>query len=844
MTLRTLPLLALLFAPLARAGVTEQAYARGVGLIQRLYLHPDDVDGPKLLQSSARALADHIDWLMVEPAGDAVHLRHGDGTPIGSVSVANLDTLPDALRALEQVVRDAGYPIDPELDLRLAIVEGLTDALDRHSRVLEGDGLERFDVRLKGTLVGIGATLELLQGHLTVGELVPDGPAALGGMKTGDVIERIDDRATTNITLREATQQLRGELGSEVRLDLLRGEERVQLTLKRAEVVVPNVTHKVLAGKVGYVAVDHFSQRTVQNLDASLVALRAAGALDHGLVIDLRGNTGGSMKEAARSADRFVDKGLLIRTVGPDGGQVQNLQSHMEAIEEPEDLNIPVAFLVDERTASGSEIFAGALLELDRAVLVGTRSYGKGTVQKIYNLDPSSRLKLTVAQYLLANDRAIDGAGLVPDVVIRPIDLDSYGARFRAWGPTETGVPLAQIVPYVHEATSWRGEKTPQGDSPLELARRAVLQATGPGRDATLASLQAAAAELRLEEEQHLAEALAAHAIDWSLPDDPLTDTPSAPLLRVSSAPDPDHPDGVLVRVTATNPGDHPLHRVLVQLTAPNYSVWDGLIVPIGLVPAQGEASGQVSVPLRPGVLPREDEVSAVLHAAEPLAPATQSVVLGARSGVLPQLAVTAHLVRDASGARAVVDVHNLSRPGVVNLDLHFGFPGDTDVELVDASARVPLLLGGQSEQAELALAIGPDAPAVLPLRLKLECEHYGDLVSWPLALPVDGSSVTLQAPALSTPGRALAAPVGRYDLKVDVSDDRAIAHVVAWSDGQKVGWWGDHAAIQHLIVPIDLHVGENTVVLRAQDDQGLSADLRVVIRGEAEATVDAAPER
>src|SRR5262249_10167246 len=149
------------------------------------------------------------------------------------------------------------------------------------------------------------------------------------------------------------------------------------------------------------------SQQTVENLRAAMAELDRAGALDAGLVIDLRGNTGGSMKESASVADLFLGEGLLLRTQGSDGGRVQNLQAEMFATRAGTEPDIPLVVVVDDRTASGSEILAGALLELGRAALIGTRTFGKGTVQKVYNLGPDVRFKLTVARYILANDREI-----------------------------------------------------------------------------------------------------------------------------------------------------------------------------------------------------------------------------------------------------------------------------------------------------------------------------------------------------------------------------------------------------------------------------------------------------
>ncbi|MCA9570931.1 MAG: PDZ domain-containing protein, partial [Myxococcales bacterium] len=484
-------MLPLLLIGLAGAsGLSDRAYERAIDLVDGLYLYPEQLDANVLLRSAAEGLADELHWLRVKSQGPAVNLEHGDGTLIGSVSVANLDTLPAALLALEDLVTHAGHPLG-DTDVRLVALQGLTRGLDRYSRVLSGDGLDRFDVRLKGTLVGIGIGIHILDDQLRIYRVDEGGPAALAGVQVGDVITRIDGRSTTNMPTREATRLLRGKEGSEVVLAVLRAGSPVELKVSRAEIVVPNVESEVLEGDVAVVRISHMSQRTVENLVAELARMEAQGALAHGLVVDLRQNTGGSMKESARTVDEFVDAGMLLRTAGHDGGQVRNLQARMDAEPGGHVPDVPVAILVDDRTASGAEILAGALLELDRAVLVGTRTYGKGTVQKIYPLGEDVRLKLTVAQYILENERRIADGGLLPDAVVGSITLDSYGVHYQGWDPG--GLPREAILPWVREGWGWRKQDVPEVDLAQELARRAVLAAEGPGRPALLASLKARA---------------------------------------------------------------------------------------------------------------------------------------------------------------------------------------------------------------------------------------------------------------------------------------------------------------------------------------------------------------
>ncbi len=825
---------------MAAAEVSERAYDRAIDLIDRLYLYPDEIAAPVLLLSAAEGVADEVDWLLVEAEGDAVLLRHGDGTPIGSVSVASVETLPEALRALESVVRDAGHPLDADVDLRLEILRGLTQSLDRYSRILEGERLQRFDQRLKGTLVGIGATISQRSDELRVTHIVPDGPAARGELHVGDIIERIDGKATVNMPLREATRRIRGELDSDVVLSVRRGEQQLAVTLTRAEVILPNVEHEVLPGNIGYMRIDHFSQKTVRNMTASMRELRAAGALDKGLVIDLRGNTGGSMKEAARSADQFLTEGMLLRTAGPDGGRVANLQARMDAIDAGNEPDIAVAILVDERTASGSEILAGALLELDRAVLVGTRSYGKGTVQKIYNLDDDARLKLTVAQYLLAGDRSIAGDGLVPDAVLRPVELGSLGARFRGWSEEDTGTSWDRVVPVVDEKESWRGKPRPSDDDVVrDVARRAVLRSRDASRASVLDALDEVLQEVRTSEEGLLVEALAEREIDWTPAESPLEGDPDVTVvLRTSTSPS--RPDAITVHAQVANHGDAPLHRAVVELDCESFSLWEGLVVPIGLVAPGQEAEGEIGVQLRPGIDPRQDEVALRLRADKAPAVDVGHEVLRSESSKRPRLAVAAHLQGEGAERTAEITVSNISNVSISGLEVFFSFPGDVDVELIDRAGRVPLMLGNDAETFTLAMKVGPNAPDRLPLNLNIEGERFNRIASWPIELPVDGSPVSIRAPELSTARTVLSAPVGPFTLPLLVTDESKVDHLVVYANGDKVAWAGAGTGQVMLDAAIELQPGSNSIVAVAEDEHGLRTREYYAIRGEVSATVDA----
>jgi len=837
---RPLLLVLCLLPASAFAGVSDRAYDRAVDLIGRLYLYPKDVTAAALLDGAAQGLADSVDWLLVDTDGNAVYLRHGSGKALGEVSVANMQTLPDALRSLERVVTESGYDLHG-VDVRMQILEGMTRALDRYSRVLEGERLQRFDTRLEGTLVGIGATLRQDQGSLVVQDLVPEGPAARGGLRPGDVITRIDGVNTLNMPLEEATRRVRGEAGSKVVLSIRRGKEALERTLTRAEVVIANVRQRVLEGGIAYVQITHFSQRTVENLTGALATLRDEGALSRGIVLDLRGNTGGSMKEAARSADAFVQDGLLLRTAGPDGGQVQNLQARMDAVDEGTEPPVPIVVLMDRRTASGSEILAGALLQLDRAALLGTRSYGKGTVQKIYNLDDDARLKLTVAQYLLAGDRSIATSGLVPDVALADVVLDDLGMHYQGWGLAQTGADRDHVVPVVVEHAGWRGTENAGADVPVELARRALLRAKGPSRAQAVEAVRAVAPEIRTEQEAHLVAAIEARGIDWSPPPTPppaKTEPPDA-AVQVATRLDSEDPDRVQVTVAVTNRGTQPLYRTEVELLCDTSWAWSGLAVPLGRVDPGSTATGHAAVRLAPGVALREDEVGIRLYTDghDPLWAGEQ--VVQSRSTPIPRVGIRAWLAGDGTERHAKIDVRNLAPEALRDLEVYFEAPGTPEVELVDRAAMLDVAAEGEGH-IDLAVKLGAGAPTVLPMHLVIESPTYGTLAEWPVPLPADGQIVDLVPPEVVVDAHPLSAPIGPYTVHVHADDDHDVDHVVLYDAGHKVAWAGGGATDVKLETQVVLRYGLNRLTAVSQDDQGLTGSQTFYVRGEMASSVDA----
>lgn len=813
----------------------EGAYDQTVRLVEGLYLHPEDVREGRLLRAGAERLADRLDWLMVREENGMVHLSHGNGEAIGSMSVGGMETLPSALIDLENLVRNSGYPIG-DVDLRLAILQGLTDALDRYSRLLADDAKARFDVRLKGTLVGIGASFSWTGEGLEITSVVPGGPADDAGVRVGDLLERIDGRSVVSMPASEAARRIRGVEGTQVSLTLKHsGRGKSTLSLTREQVIVSNVQHRVLEGNVGYVSIDNISQKTVYNLEAALSSLRMDGALDHGLVLDLRGNTGGSMKESARAVDVFVDEGLLLRTVGRNGERVQSLQERMTGAPGGTAVQVPLVVLVDDRTASGSEIMAGSLLELERAVLVGTRTYGKGSVQKLYSLDESTDLKLTVAEYILANERQINHLGLVPDAVIGRVVVTADGVRFYDWDESWQRTPWDEILPWVRDTRS-RSPGKESEDLPVELARRTVMHSQDATRESTLQALHEQLPAVRQEQEALFTHALERKGLDWS---------PAAGENPVLSADVEVYasslPEGQLeLRARVRNRGEEPLARTLIQLTSSS-GLLDGVVIPVGAVAGRGSQEAVVRVGLPVGRMQREDIVDIQLRSAGRPPLDVGQTTMEIQSTWRPEIRLSGRLVDDEDGTwRAEVTVLNDSDRGLEDVSVRFLWPGDLDVEMLDHAIRIPKVPAGDRVRADLLMRPGADAPRHLPLRVQIDADNYGRLARWPMELDVDGATRTLRAPTIERVSPQTSLPTGPQRIAFQVRDEQSIDHVLVYIHGQKVGWESGGKSRVDLSPELSIREGLNYVYVTAVDNHGVLTREQFVIRGEAATAVDA----
>ena len=312
-----------------------------------------------------------------------------------------------------------------------AIKGSVQELEDPYTYFIEPEPAVREQERLQGKFGGIGAFLTLNEDGMVVLSPMVDRPAGKAGVEKGDVLIAVDGVSIpTPADLDQVTDMIRGQVGTMVMLTVQRGGDIIDIEVERAEIELPSVSWQPLedAPGTGYIRIERFSGLTDKEFSQALKELRDGNAAE-ALVIDLRGNPGGLVDAAVAVAGHFLDGGLVLIEKHADGSQ--------KAYRAAEGLDVapevPVIVLVDGNTASAAEILAGALQDRGRATLVGEKTYGKGSIQRIYRLSDGSALHVTFAKWFTPNDRAIDGQGLEPDVLVESSpDVDAYLEKARA----------------------------------------------------------------------------------------------------------------------------------------------------------------------------------------------------------------------------------------------------------------------------------------------------------------------------------------------------------------------------------------------------------------------------
>lgn len=364
----------------------------------------------------------------------------GAGTILGAslifgqmVFADNANTRPDIpldeLRAFSEIFgRIKNNYVEPVEDKELFrnAIKGMLSGLDPHSTYLDLEDFKSLREGTSGEFGGLGIEVTMEDGFVRVVSPIDDTPAAASGILAGDVIIRLDDTPVKGLSLRDAVAKMRGKPGSKILLTIIRdGEDKpLKIELTRAIIKVKSIKHKTLEAGYGYVRISTFQQRTGEALNTAIDQLKMDndGKLK-GLVLDLRNNPGGLLNAAVDVSDSFITKGMIVYTDG------RVLDSKQQFTAKPTDVlkGAPIVVLVNGGSASASEIVAGALQDHHRAVIMGTKTFGKGSVQTVMPLTDDTAVKMTTALYYTPSGRSIQAEGIVPDIIVDRVTVTQGG---------------------------------------------------------------------------------------------------------------------------------------------------------------------------------------------------------------------------------------------------------------------------------------------------------------------------------------------------------------------------------------------------------------------------------
>ena len=407
-------------------------------------------------------------------------------TASAGLPVSELRTFTEVFSKIKS---DYVEPIDDKTLLEYAI-KGMLSGLDPHSAYLDREGFKELQVGTSGEFGGLGIEVTMENGFVKVMSPIDDTPAQRAGVNAGDLIIRLDDTPVKGLTLKDAVDKMRGKPGTNITITVMReGQEKpLKFTLTRAIIKVKSVKSRMLDPGFGYLRITQFQSHTAENLLQAINELKKEnGGKLNGLVLDLRNNPGGVLNGAVAVSDAFLESGLIVYTEG----RTKDAQLKFSATQSDVLNGAPIVVLINAGSASASEIVAGALQDHKRAIVMGDKSFGKGSVQTIVPVGEESALKLTTARYYTPSGRSIQAEGITPDIQlenlkvaqaetsefdsVKEADLTGHLTNGNKPKPEETPAPAApaKADPASTPApgTAPSGEKDKQGKAAEPLAK-------------------------------------------------------------------------------------------------------------------------------------------------------------------------------------------------------------------------------------------------------------------------------------------------------------------------------------------------------------------------------------
>ena len=788
----------------ARDGMVQTT----LDVIARDYLW--DYSPHEALISAAEQLEVTLPWLIVEYEDDALQLIHGERGPFAVLPLPNqsIDVMSE-LFAIEQAIMESGYSIDDDVRIDVELLRGYMNALDRYSTIMTRDSLTRFNERIQGQLTGIGCRVQRVDEGIRISEVFPESPAYSGGTIKDDIITHIDGASIKGVSLQDSVDRLRGPIRSHVLIRFTRMGEENEVTLQRAKVRIPNV-RLYIEDDVAQIIIENFSSQTTRGVKKALKEIRNTEGVK-GIILDLRGNTGGSMWQSCQTVDAFLKEGLVLRTVGKNGKTVSRLMKSYEA-EVDQELELPMIVLINSRSASASEIVAGSLKLHKQALLIGQKTHGKGVVQMPHTVRPKIdpvKMKLTVAQYILHNDFSVhEEKGVTPDIWLERYRFSEEGFSHERRADEDF---KGAVLLYAKEESDWRSGGIIREDYPLQFARKILRNV-----DDIHSDLSSFIKEEQLFENTLMEEIFASREIDWKRKGSEAVDK-----LIVSKISAKKVHTGEKYRweIEVYNPTKESIPRIYASFSAiSEYMPWSGAQLPIGTL-----QSGERKIIVLDGEVPiglssSMEEIGMALHSGNNVySVRTQNIEVIEQS--TPKLLVRAQIV---PGTPILMDVsvENLSNRAVRDIVVKLSLPNIKEVEnLGESLLEQETLEKGDVISVQFQFQSAKDLEELPELKLEVQAERRTSKIEY-IENPINFLSEQLiLAPEIHT---AIPTTITEgFELVVDAEDDGSIVETALWIDGEKKGWKGDITKWNYSLI---LTKGRHRIDILAEDDQGLES--------------------
>jgi carboxyl-terminal processing protease len=583
------------------------------------YVDPKRIDAVAMYEGALSAAERAVPEALLRFDADQRRLHVSIGGFTDALAVRPLNSPSDVVEELRRVAEILDAHIQDativRAEVEYAMINGMLSTLDPHSVFLPPESSKKMQEDNEGHFGGLGIQIKVDRRTraLMIDVLLEDTPAYRAGLEPNDRIVKIEGEGTLNMDLDEAVSKMRGRPGTPVTITI----EREGLSSPRDFTIVrdqirPNaVWGRLLEGDIAYLRIDQFHQSVDEQLDGEIVRLRQQAARGlRGVVLDLRDNPGGYLHQAVAVADRFMSGGVIVSTVGRDG---RNRESSAATQDENDRLDVPIAVLTSGNSASAAEIVAGALKNTERAVIIGDRTFGKGSVQNLFPFSDTSRLKLTVARYLTPGDHSIQSVGIPPDIALerayvlppREVSIDQGGVeskvmssaqislfsrdrvereadlegRFDATDVADVGPPPTYTLRYLYQDDD-KPRRTNRADvtrdMEVQFARDVLAGTRGTRRPEVLRDAAAVVQARAREEGLRIEKAFAQDGvgIDWSACANPeRADVDVRMVLGEDEVLDAGQME--TVRVEVTNRGAAPLCQVAVLAESGNTVIDD-----------------------------------------------------------------------------------------------------------------------------------------------------------------------------------------------------------------------------------------------------------------------------